>query len=97
MVLYRLVVDKEGREGYLPALKVDLAGNRESASSSFASSFLSFTDSKHHSEVQNTCGLVPYAYYLSDDGNEPLDEEDLQHDPRVCCVQVVVQVRSGRY
>ena len=96
MVLYRLVVDKEGREWYLPALKVDLAGNRESASSSFASSFLSFTDSKHPSEVSNTCGMMPYAYYLSADQNKP-NEEGLQHDPRVCCVQVVVQVRGGRY
>ena len=76
---------------------MDLAGNRESAASSSASSFLSFTDSKHHSEVPNTCGLVPYAYYLSSDENEPMDEEDLLHDPRICCVQVVVQVRGGRY
>jgi len=88
MVLYRLADEKEGREGLLlpPNLRfvgAGSTGNRDSAaSSSSASSFMSFTDSKHHSKVPNMRGLVPYAYDPSGDENQPMDEEDLLHDPR---------------
>jgi len=87
MVLYRLADEKEGREGLLlpPNLRFTGAGstgNRDSAASSSASSFVSFNDSKHHSKVPNMRGLVPYAYDPSGDENQPMDEEDLLHDPR---------------
>jgi len=55
---------------------------------------MSFTNSKHHSKVPNMCGLVPYAYNRSRYENQPMDEEGLLHDPRVCRVQVIIQVKG---
>jgi hypothetical protein len=77
MVLYRLASDETG--SLLPP-KI----TRDSIISTSGDSFVSLNaDSKYPSGFMNQRGIVPYAYDPADDLNEPLDEEDLLHDPSV--------------
>ena len=51
--------------------------------SSSCSSFVSLADSKYPgAAIPGVRGLIPYTYDPSGDENEPMDEEDLLHDPR---------------
>ena len=85
MVLYRLADEGKEKDGLIPP-NLRFVGSdtsrRASVISSSASSFVSFADSKYHgAAVPSVRGLVPYAYDPSGDENEPMDEEDLLHDP----------------
>jgi hypothetical protein len=87
MVLYRLADEGKEIDG-LPPPNMRFLGsdssNRASVISS-SSSFVSLADSKYPTgtgTVSSIRGLIPYAYDPSGDENEPMDEEDLLHDPR---------------
>ncbi|KAF8886597.1 beta-glucan synthesis-associated protein-domain-containing protein [Gymnopilus junonius] len=61
-------------------------GNRASFASSSGESINSVAESKYPATVgtgtmSSVRGLIPYAYDPAVDENEPLDEEDLLHDP----------------
>ena len=78
MVLYRLASDENG-------VLIPPKFNRDSVISSSGDSIVSMSlnsDSKYPSGVaSHQRGIVPYAYDPAEDLNEPLDEEDLLHDP----------------
>ena len=86
MVLYRLADEGKEKDG-LPPPNLRFLGSetshRASVVSSSGSSFVSLADSKYPGgAIPSVRGLVPYAYDPSGDENEPMDEEDLLHDPR---------------
>jgi hypothetical protein len=78
MVLYRLASDETG-------VLVPPKFNRDSIVSSSGDSIVSLSlnsDSKYPSRLLGHArGIVPYAYDPAEDLNEPIDEEDLLHDP----------------
>jgi len=39
--------------------------------------------------VPSVHGLILHAYDLSEDENEPMDDEDLLHDPQACMACIV--------
>jgi len=86
MVLYRLADEGKEKDGLPPPnsrfLGLDRS-TRVSVVSSSGSSFVSVADSKYPGgAIPSVRGLIPYAYDPSGDENEPMDEEDLLHDPR---------------
>jgi len=85
MVLYRLADEGKEKDGLAPPNLRFLGSetsNRASILSSSGSSFV-LADSKYPGgAVPSVCSPIPYAYDPSGDENEPMDEEDLLHDPR---------------
>ena len=85
MVLYRLADEGKEKDGLPPPNTRFLGSNTSNRASviSSSSSFVSLADSKYPGgTVSSIRGLIPYAYDPSGDENEPMDEEDLLHDPR---------------
>jgi hypothetical protein len=78
MVLYRLATDENG-------VLIPPKFNRNSVISTSGDSIISMSlnsDSKYPSGVvSHQRGIVPYPYDPAEDLNEPLDEEDVLHDP----------------
>jgi beta-glucan synthesis-associated protein KRE6 len=78
MILYKIAGDENG-------VLVPPRISRNSVLSTSGDSIVSLSlnsDSKYPSGITNhQGGLVPYIYDPADDLNEPLDEEDLLHDP----------------
>jgi hypothetical protein len=86
MVLYRLA-SEEDPESPTMLLPPKIPGNRASTISSSGSSFMSLDpDSKYPASdsafpTSTPRGLVPYAYDPALDELDPIDDEDLLHDP----------------
>lgn len=81
MVLYRLATESD--TGALLPPKMGGEGNRASVASDSGDSIFSLSsDSKYPTGVSyGQRGLVPYAYDPEIDDKDPVDEEDLLHDP----------------
>jgi len=85
MVLYHLADEGKEKDGLAPPNLRFLdseTSNRASVLSSSGSSFV-LADSKYPGgAVPSVCSPIPYVYDPSGDENEPMDKEDLLHDPR---------------